>query len=167
MCTFSGFDYTEPMERSRINVHEEVSLRQYIRHPIDVPLAVEIADTQNPEARIKDFSCGGLSFCSDRALTPGQTLHLSIDIDQPPFEIDGQVVWCHNQDGHYLIGVCFHNDQDAFSVRMVEQLCRIEEYREKVQRLEGRKLDRDQAAREWIAQHAAEFPNWQPYNAKS
>lgn len=156
------FDYTDDMERCRSSARQEVSLRQYIRHPTDVPLTVQAADTQNPGARLKNFSCGGLSFCSDRALTPGQTLRLSIDIEEPPFEIDGQVVWCHVQDEHYLIGVCFHSDQDAFSVRMVEQLCRIEEYREKVQRTEGRTLNRDQAAREWIERHAAEFPTWQP-----
>ncbi|WP_158269335.1 PilZ domain-containing protein [Saccharospirillum sp. MSK14-1] len=140
-------------------------MRQYIRHATDIPLSVQAADTSPPDARLKNFSCGGLSFCSDRAITLGQRLRLSIDIDEPPFEIDGQVVWCHVQDEQYLIGVCFHTDQDAFSVRMVEQLCRIEEYREKVQRTEGRDIDRDQAAREWIELHAAEFPNWQPNNA--
>ena len=160
-----AFDYTEVMERRRSSARQEVSLRHYIRHPTDVPLTVQAADTQNPDARLKNFSCGGLSFCSDRELTPGQTLRLSINIEEPPFEIDGQVVWCQNQDEHYVIGVCFHTDQDAFSVRMVEQLCRIEEYREKVQRLEGRRLNRDQAAREWIERHAAEFPNWQPESA--
>lgn len=160
-----AFDYTKAMERRRSSARQEVSLRQYIRHPTDAPITVQATDTQNPAARLKNFSCGGLSFCSDRALTPGQTLRLSIDIEEPPFEIDGQVVWCHVQGKHYVVGVCFHTDQDAFSVRMVEQLCRIEEYREKVQRLEGRRLNRDQAAREWIEQHAAEFPNWQPSNA--
>lgn len=91
---------------------------------------------------------------------PGQTLRLSIDIDDPAFEIDGQVVWCRAQADQYLIGICFHTDQDAYSVRMVEQLCRIEEYRETVQRTQGRTLSRDEAAREWIDRHAADFPNW-------
>lgn len=140
-------------------------MRQYIRHPTDVPLRIQLADRHTPPARLKDFSCGGLSFTNKRALLPGQTLKLSIDVDESPFEIDGQVVWCHNQDEHYLIGICFLTDQDAYSVRMVEQLCRIEEYRDKVQRTEGRQLDRDQAAREWIDRHAAEFPNWQADNA--
>lgn len=142
-------------------------MRQYIRHPTDVPLTVRVSDTGKPPARLKDFSCGGLSFCSDTRLKPGQTLRLSINVDDPPFEIDGQVVWCRAQGDQYQIGISFHSDQDAYSVRMVEQLCRIEEYRETVRRTEGRQLSRDEAAREWIDRHAAEFPNWQTDKAES
>lgn len=140
-------------------------MRQYIRHTTDVPLQVQATDSTGPDTRLKNFSCGGLSFSSAHPIDTGQRLALSIDLGDPPFEIEGEVVWCHPQQDHYLIGVCFHTDQDAYSVRMVEQLCRIEEYREKIRRTEGRELDPDQAAREWIEQHAADFPEWRPHSA--
>ena len=52
----------------------------------------------------------------------------------------------------------FIDAQDAFSARMVEQVCHIDDYRKSVRRLEGRELDAEEAAAEWISRHAAEFP---------
>ena len=45
-----------------------------------------------------------------------------------------------------------------FAARMVEQVCQIEHYRQQVQRAEGRVLDAETAAREWIKRYAASFP---------
>jgi hypothetical protein len=41
---------------------------------------------------------------------------------------------------------------------MVEQLCQIEDYKAKVLAGEGRLLDGEQAAREWIRKFARRFP---------
>ena len=49
--------------------------------------------------------------------------------------------------------------QDAFLARMVEQICHIEDYRQSVCRVEGRRLSAEEAAVEWIAQYAAQFPD--------
>ena len=40
---------------------------------------------------------------------------------------------------------------------MVEQVCQIEHYRREVLRVEGRVLDAESAAVEWIGRYAAEF----------
>ena len=40
---------------------------------------------------------------------------------------------------------------------MVEQVCQIEHYRQAVLRQEGRALDGEAAAPEWIARYAADF----------
>ena len=48
--------------------------------------------------------------------------------------------------------------ETAFAVRMIEQVCHIEQYRQQVSKKEGRELSRDGAALEWITQHAALFP---------
>jgi hypothetical protein len=42
---------------------------------------------------------------------------------------------------------------------MVEQICHIEDYRQSVCRVEGRQLSAEEAAVEWIAQYAAQFPD--------
>lgn len=42
---------------------------------------------------------------------------------------------------------------------MVEQVCYIENYRQEVLRKEGRQLDGEAAAREWIDRFAASFPS--------
>jgi hypothetical protein len=59
--------------------------------------------------------------------------------------------------------VTFLDADDAFLARMVEQVCHIEDYRKSVQRLEGRALSPEAAALEWIAHHAAQFPDIGPH----
>ncbi|WP_291985442.1 hypothetical protein [Candidatus Accumulibacter sp. ACC007] len=46
----------------------------------------------------------------------------------------------------------------AFATRMVEQVQHIKHYRQEVLLVEGRVLDDDTAALEWITRHAATFP---------
>lgn len=52
---------------------------------------------------------------------------------------------------------------DPFAARMVAQLRLIERYRTTVLRREGRRLDSETAAREWIARYAARFPPIEHY----
>tara|TARA_R110001592_G_scaffold59660_13_gene181124 strand:+ start:5431 stop:5568 length:138 start_codon:yes stop_codon:yes gene_type:complete len=40
---------------------------------------------------------------------------------------------------------------------MVEQVCQIENYRREVKKREGRELDPEEAAVEWIAAYAEDF----------
>jgi hypothetical protein len=48
---------------------------------------------------------------------------------------------------------------DPFAARMVAQVRLIERYRDEVLRREGRLLDGDSAALEWITRYAARFPS--------
>ncbi len=51
----------------------------------------------------------------------------------------------------------------AFATRMVEQIQHIEHYRQEVLLVEGRTLDGDSAALEWISRYAALFPSIESY----
>ena len=53
----------------------------------------------------------------------------------------------------------------AFATRMVEQVQHIERYRQEVLRVEGRLLDDDSAALEWITRYAATFPPIETYSS--
>ena len=77
---------------------------------------------------------------------------------QPDFEVRGQVVWCRAESGVFEIGVAFLNPSDLFQVRMVEQICHIEQYKADVLASEGRRLNGEQAAQEWIQKFAGDFP---------
>ncbi|MCM8595389.1 hypothetical protein [Accumulibacter sp.] len=57
------------------------------------------------------------------------------------------------------------NLDDPFAARMREQIRLIERYRQRVLSREGRQLDGDTAAFEWIARHAASFPSPERYAA--
>jgi hypothetical protein len=71
------------------------------------------------------------------------------------------VVWCREEAGEFQVGVKFTEEETAYAVRMVEQLCYIEHYRQSVQETEGRKLSGEEAALEWIEKFAGNFPSMQ------
>lgn len=135
--------------------------RQYIRHPSSIPLEYCVINTprQYEMDFINNVSQGGLSFHSTRYIEADQWVHLYIPINENYFESDAQVCWCKPSKGNtYDVGVVFPNKQEAFSARMVEQVCHIEEYRKAVKKEEGRDLNSDQAAAEWIEKYAEHFP---------
>jgi hypothetical protein len=134
--------------------------RAYIRHPTDIPIEVSSADVSvRPVRHTHNVSVGGLAFESDTAFLPGTIVTIRIASVRPEFQTPGRVVWCGLGTQGYELGVEFLDPEDAFRARMVEQVCHIEEYRAEVQRTEGRTLTAEEAAVEWIAKHAAEFPD--------
>jgi hypothetical protein len=136
-------------------------VRQFIRHPIDVPVEIGLGDTGVPSSfHTHDVSLGGLAFRSSCAVAPGHLVDIGIDCVQPRFQARARVAWCrpHPLSG-YELGVTFLDADDAFRARMVEQLCHIEDYRRSVRRTEGRELEIDEAAAEWIEKYAAAFPD--------
>jgi hypothetical protein len=135
-------------------------MRQFIRHPIDVPVEIGLGDAAPPSGyHTHDVSLGGLALRAGCSVTPGRTVQVRIGCVDPPFEASARVAWCrpHPLSG-YELGVTFLDAQDAFRARMVEQLCHIEDYRRSVLRTEGRELDIEDAAQEWIEKYAAQFP---------
>jgi hypothetical protein len=136
-------------------------MRQFIRHPIDVPVEIGLGGQREPLAgcHTHDISQGGLALRSGQAARPGQEVDICIGCVKPPFHAHARVAWCrpHPLSG-YELGVTFLDAEDAFRARMVEQVCHIENYRQSVLRTEQRDLSVDEAAAEWIAKHAADFP---------
>ena len=135
--------------------------REFIRHPSDIPL--EYCFTNKPSCHIdsvNNVSQGGLCFHTQHVIGVDQWLHLHIPIDSEHFEVDAQVKWCQPaaNDNGYEVGVAFASKDQAFCARMVEQVCHIEHYKRKVLAEEGRILNGDQAAAEWISRYADSFP---------
>ena len=139
----------------------EVNERQFIRHPTDIPLEYCLADMPICVSdSINNVSMGGLSFSSSDYIEPNSWLHLHIPINDEHFEIDAQVCWCKKRnDQSFDVGVHFANTNAAFSARMVEQICHIEQYKKDVFINEGRRLSGDEAAAEWIEKYANLFPH--------
>jgi len=135
-------------------------MRSYIRHPSDIPIECQ-ADERNTgisQERLHDISPGGLSFSSARSFDLGALITIRISCVQPGFEARAYVVWCRRDGAGFLIGVAFTERGDLYRARMVEQICHIEHYRAGVLASEGRQLDGEQAAREWIQKFAEDFP---------
>ena len=134
--------------------------RKFIRHPSDIP--IEFSDTDGePVSQVgnaHDVSYGGLAFESANCPQSGAIIQIRIPTVQPAFETRGQVVWCRRLDGRYEVGVRFLEHTDAFKVRMVEQVCHIEQYKRDVLEREGRSLTGAAAAKEWIERYASKLP---------
>lgn len=134
-------------------------MRQFIRHPVNVPIMTEYRNALPAFCETSNVGAGGLTFSSGRPFRPGTLLHVQIPCVSPPFESDARVVWCHAQEHGFELGIEFLSVEDAFRARMVEQICHIQAYRQEVDRLEGRKLTAMEAAEEWIRKYASGFPN--------
>lgn len=132
--------------------------RSFIRHPADVPLQIERADDR-AEERVDGVSYGGLSFFSRTAYAPGTPLRLRIEQFRPAFDALARVAWCREEGNGHRIGVTFDDPEVAFQSRLVEQICAIEQYREELGRRLGRSVSRNEAARLWVEQYAAGFPD--------
>lgn len=137
-------------------------MRQYIRHPSSMPIEFFVSNTirhaHHHHEKLTDVSTGGLSFYSADKIDPGNMVHVKINVKPPPFDADGTVIWCKKTDDGYRIGLRFSDEDVAYSLRMIEQVCHIEHYRGEVLRNEGRKLSSEEAATEWIKKYAASFP---------
>ena len=133
--------------------------RTFMRHPADMPIEIRSEiPTKVPNRRLKDVSMGGLSCTSSWPLLVDTIVNISIPITKPPFQIQGRVVWCVRHDSAFDLGIQFMAEDDAFAARMVEQICHIENYRVAVLREEGRTIDSETAAAEWIRKFAHGFP---------
>jgi hypothetical protein len=136
-------------------------MRQFIRHLSDVPIEVRSAADSDYVGRCgKNVGFGGLAFMSDTAIKPETMVALRMPCLSPVFEVTtARVTWCKNEGGQYAVGVQFLDADVAFRVRMVEQICHIENYRRDVEIQDGRKLTTEEAAKEWIKKYASSFPN--------
>ena len=138
-------------------------MRSCIRHPSEIPVEYQ-EDEQDAgitQERLNDISKGGLSFSSANELSPGRVITIRFSCIQPDFEARAQVVWCHREAGGYVIGAVFKGSSELYRVRMIEQICHIRHYRADVLATEGRQLDGEQAASEWIHKFADGFPNFE------
>jgi hypothetical protein len=133
--------------------------RRFIRHPSRLPISFALPNSASrPEECLRNVSEGGVCFASATELQVGSPIRLQIPVFGDQFEVDGNIAWCRPAGRGFEVGVAFYQRQDRFAVRMVEQLCYIEEYRARIEREEGRTLTSEQAAAEWIRHFADQFP---------
>lgn len=134
-------------------------MRQFIRHPTSIPLEFSVDNYQTDMRNMYNISEGGVSFVCKNKIEVGATIRISIKTLRPAVELVGKVVWNNPlESGEYLVGVKF-TESEHYRARMVEQVCYIEEYRQKILQEEGRELSSEEAANEWICHYASRFPD--------
>ena len=139
------------------------TIRKFIRHPVDVPIQVtpdwvEDEHDETLDQTITNVSLGGLAFVSPKPLRVLDRVQVCIPFLKRDNTLIGNVVWCERSSNGYEIGIEFEKSRDVFRLRMIEQICHIEHYRKEVLLQEGRELTTQEAASEWIAKYASDFP---------
>jgi len=134
-------------------------MRKFIRHPIDIPIEYSVGDSaDSAPPHLQNISEGGLCITTAQAVPAGSSIRIKITLRTPPFEAEGTVMWCQKKEDYYETGVKFDDDSVEYTVRMVEQVCHIEQYKNDALTNEGRLLSSEQAAKEWIKHNAENFP---------
>jgi hypothetical protein len=133
-------------------------MRNFIRHPSDIPIAVHYAGRLLAQPQpLNNISLGGLSLQTDMYLERESMIDIEIPVVKPAFRARARVIWCRKKDDHYDVGAEFVETGETFKARMVEQVCYIEHYKNEVREKEGRELSGREAALEWISKYAKDF----------
>lgn len=140
-------------------VKNEKKARRFIRHPSDIPMIFRVGKEAGKSQKLRDVSSAGLCFGADRKFLRGETVHIEIALDQANLQAEGVVVWCKPDGDQFRVGLQFNDENTAYSVRMMEQICHIEDYRTKIKMREGRDIGSEDAAKEWIEKFAQDFPS--------
>lgn len=133
-------------------------MRKFIRHPSDIPISITV-ENKHTRSPLRDISEGGLSFFNAEHLPIGTRITLSIPVYQDNFSANGIVIWSKKTGYGFETGVRFEDSSTEYAVRMVEQVCHIEQYRKDIYKNENRKLSSQEAAQEWISNNAGNFPD--------
>ncbi|WP_207062831.1 hypothetical protein [Motiliproteus sp. SC1-56] len=130
---------------------------QYIDHPREIPITLESLPPPDM-APGGPVPAGGLRLRWREKVAVGRFLRVRIPTVQPDAWADMLVAWHRLGRDDYELGLRFLDAEQAFKMRLMEQICHINCYQAAVRRREGRQLSTQQAAREWIASFAADFP---------
>ncbi len=134
-------------------------MRQFLRHPCDFPVELVIRkQTFLPRQRLHNISLGGVACNSPRGFRRGTSIELRIPLLGDAARYAGVIAWSRKQANDYWVGIAFIDEDTLFRARMVEQVCRIEQYRRQREQASGGSLPFEELALEWIAQNAADFP---------
>lgn len=133
-------------------------MRNYIRHPTSIPINVLSGERIIGDTKAQNLSSGGLSFLTSKPVKVGELIDFEIPVMKPDYQGRGVVVWLRNRSPKmFEVGMRFTSNDDFFRTRMVEQVCQIEDYRQRICANYGRTMSVEEAAMEWIAKYAQTF----------
>lgn len=137
--------------------------RRFIRHPLSYPLKTKVVQPGEEMSHIssesENIGAGGLMFTCNRELRVGSEVEIELRVEKRTFVLDGKVVRCVKKPdgGGHSIAITFHNPNELLKVRMMEQVVRIEMFKNRVERRFNVKLDFAIVAKEWIKRYSEAF----------
>jgi hypothetical protein len=142
----------------------------YIQHPKEIP--VTLLSTSSSDSPLDENKAAAAEPCDAKKAAEGKeagicfwtaeqpkvqdAVVLGIELDNSHFVGRGSVVRVQPENNGNWVCVKI-NPEDAFAIRMAEQLCQIEHYRLDNKQYLDRNMSPDEAAQEWINKYAAIF----------
>ncbi len=139
---------------------ENIERRRFIRHPLSYPIKTLVEGKENLEinSESENIGEGGILFKSEKRIEKGTKVKVEVEVEGRKIKTEGVVVRCdRDKDGRYNIAVSFFTPQETLKVRMMEQIVRIELFKERLERRYGVKLDFSCVAKEWIKRYSKAF----------
>jgi hypothetical protein len=141
----------------RKRAEQIIERRKFIRHPFDIPIQISPEHLEGGENTLmSDVSGGGLAIQTGVFYKEGTRLNVCIPHVPAPFEAIGEVCWHRSINDQYEMGIRFLDEASTLWMRMVEQICQIEQCRKQLM-AEGNLISFEDAAREWIDKYAEDF----------
>lgn len=132
-------------------------MRGFIHHPTEFPILVSSEDnTKGDQTRLCSIGQEGVACRLHRELPPGAPVTLRIPLLQHEYRFSGRVTRCDRCANGFGVSILFKDETESFKSKMVEQVCQIEHYRRELLR-DGRDLDSETAAQEWIERYSNQF----------
>lgn len=139
---------------------DNTAIRRHVRQVTGIPIEITVDFDRSFRAEndnVSNVSLGGLSFTASDRLDVGDSIQVKIPVLNEEHSMEGLVVWCNKSPKGYEVGLEFNDPDEVERLRMIEQISQIETFRRDLEKREGRKLDSEQAAREWVSKYAGEF----------
>ncbi len=139
--------------------------RRFIRHSLCFPLSYKVVGKGSRDSGKEalsntiNISMGGLLFAAKRPVEAGSTIIVKMPFENKVFNIRAKVVHCDKSPETKLnnIGVRFYRTNDAFKVKLIEQIYLISEYRDIKSMQTGKEISLEEASREWIKRYSERF----------
>ena len=89
----------------------------------------------------------------------GSTIVVKMPFEDKIFNVKAKVVHCkkNTETKLYNIGVKFYRLNDAFKVKLIEQIYLISEYRDLISMQRGKDISLEEASKEWIKRYSDRF----------
>jgi c-di-GMP-binding flagellar brake protein YcgR len=142
-----------------------IEYRRFIRHPLCLPLSYKVIEKslkkkkENMRSSTINVSLGGLLFPSKHPVDPKSKIEIKMPFEDKVFNVRAQVVRCvlNSDTKLYDIAVNFLRMQEAFKVKMIEQIYLIAGYRDLLSLQSGKDVSLEDASRRWIKRYSERF----------
>ena len=136
--------------------------RKYIRHPLNYPVKIRNIRSGKKENEIlgetENIGAGGIRFSSKKPIPVRSEVEIEMEVEKRRFLLDGSVMRCNRTDeGQYTVAVAFNSSSELLKARMMEQVVRIEAFKDRLERRYNVTLEFAVIAKEWIKRYSGFF----------